>query len=88
MEKYIPLVLAILLTALGITVEHSIFNASVHTVSENRWMSYGLEGFVFMIWALGMFVIGATHQDFCQEERDGGRKRETVAASRLFVFSK
>ena len=88
MEKYIPLVLAIFLTAVGITVEHSIFNASVHTVSDHRWMSYGLEGFVFMLWGLGMFVIGATHQDLCQEQRPSGRQREMVAASRLFEFSK
>jgi ABC-type dipeptide/oligopeptide/nickel transport system permease component len=88
MEKYIPLVLAIFLTAVGITVEHSIFNASVRAMSEHRWMSYGLEGFVFMLWALGMFVIGATHQDFCQEQRPSGRQREMVAASRLFEFSK
>jgi ABC-type dipeptide/oligopeptide/nickel transport system permease component len=88
MEKYIPLALAIFLTAVGITVEHSIFSARVHSMTENQWMSYGLEGFVFILWALGMFVIGATHQDFCPEQMPSGRKREMVAASRLFEFSK
>jgi hypothetical protein len=88
MQKYIPLVLAIFLTAMGITVEHSIFNASIHTMTGNPWMSYGLEGFVFMVWGLGMFVIGATHQDFYQGDMLSRRQREMAGASYRIEFSR
>jgi hypothetical protein len=67
MAKYIPLGFAVFLTALGITIEHSIVSMGVAETSF-RWLSYGLEVFVFVIWTIGIFVIGATHKDFCQED--------------------
>ena len=63
MQKYLPLSLAILLTSICIGIVHSIFNARLHPVSEISWMSYGLEGFVFLLFALGMFVVGGMQQD-------------------------
>jgi hypothetical protein len=81
MAKYIPLGLAVFLTALGITIEHSIVSVSV---SETSYLSYGLEVFVFVIWAIGMFVIGATHQDFCQEDVLARPSREALDPSDVF----
>jgi hypothetical protein len=88
MEKYIPLGLAIFLVIGGITIEHSIFNAGLHTTAQTRWMSYGLEGFVFILWALGMFVIGAIHKDFCQGDIFSGSRREIFSSSTLIELSK
>jgi len=62
MEKYVPLALSIFLLLVFGFVAHSIFNATLET--STPVLTYGLEGFVFILWSLGMFVIGATCQDF------------------------
>jgi hypothetical protein len=61
MDKYIPLALAIALTAGGYYVERSIFIGSQH------WMTYGLGVFVFLLWAVAMFVIAVTYKDLGEE---------------------
>jgi len=57
MDKYIPLVLIILLTLGGYYIERSIFIAGQH------WMTYGLGVFVILLWAVAMFVIVVTYKD-------------------------
>ena len=66
MEKYVPLALSIFLLVVFGFVAHSIFNATLETTTPV--LTYGLEGFVFILWSLGMFVIGATCQDFGRSE--------------------
>ena len=57
MDKYIPLGLAIALTAGAYYIEQSIFIAGQH------WMTYGLGVFVILLWAVAMFVIAVTYKD-------------------------
>jgi hypothetical protein len=61
MEKYIPLALAIALTAGAYYIESSIFTAGQHV------MSYGLGVFVFLLWVVAMFVIAVTYKDLREE---------------------
>jgi hypothetical protein len=68
MEKYVPLALSIFLLLVFGFVEYSIVNASLETTTPV--LTYGLEGFVFMLWSLGMFVIGATYQGFGRSEAE------------------
>jgi hypothetical protein len=57
MDKYIPLVLIILLTLGGYYIERSIFIAGQH------WLTYGLGEFVFLLWAVAMLVIVLIYKD-------------------------
>ena len=68
MEKYVPLALSTFLLLVFGFVAHSIFNATLETTTPV--LTYGLEGFVFVLWSLGMFVIGATYQDFGRSEAE------------------
>jgi hypothetical protein len=62
-SKYVPLLLVIVFVAGAILIEHSIINARHLGNGEGAWMFYGLEGFVFALLAIGIFVIGATHRE-------------------------
>jgi hypothetical protein len=66
-EKYLPLALAILLTVGGYVVERSIFSSGLPTMNDYRWISYGLGGFVFLLWAVAMLVIGVTYKDLAEQ---------------------
>ena len=66
MEKYIPLALAIFLILVGISVEHSILYANVPPAAQVPWMTNGLAAFLFIIWAIGMFVIIIIYKTFSQ----------------------
>ena len=68
MEKYVPLALSIFLLLVFSFVAHSIMSASLETTTPV--LTYGLEGFVFVLWSLGMFVIGATYQGFDKSEAE------------------
>jgi hypothetical protein len=57
MEKFLPVILIILLTIGGIYIERSIFSTAKH------WMTYGLGIFVFLLWVVAMVVIGLTYKD-------------------------
>ena len=60
--KYIPLALVIAIIAGLIVIQHSIINAR-HPGSGGEIMSYGLEVFVFVLFAVAIFVIGAVHRE-------------------------
>jgi hypothetical protein len=60
MGSYIPLLLSIFLLLIFGSIEHSIMKSE----AINPFMTYGLSGFVCVLWALGMFVIGATYETF------------------------
>ena len=63
MEKYIPHSLAIALTVGVFYVERSMFTPGLPSMDDIRWLSYGLSGFVFLLWAVAMFVIAVTYKD-------------------------
>ncbi len=63
MDKYIPLGLAILLTVGGYYVQRSMFSPGLPSMDDIRWLSYALSGFVFLLWAVAMFVIAVTYKD-------------------------
>jgi ABC-type dipeptide/oligopeptide/nickel transport system permease component len=82
---YLPLSLAGILTALCIGIIHSIF-AARHPMSEVSWLSYGLEAFVFVVFALGIFVVGTMQQDFCESVDTDDRRQETVTTTHSMEF--
>jgi hypothetical protein len=63
--KYVPLALIIAIVAGVIVIEHSIINGR-HPGMDAEWMSYGLEVFVFVLFAVAIFVIGAMHRELGQ----------------------
>lgn len=67
MGNYIPLLLSIFLLLIFGSIEHSIMKSE----AINPFMTYGLAGFVCVLWALGMFVIGATYETFGSGGRQG-----------------
>jgi hypothetical protein len=67
LEKYIPLALAIALTAGAIYIERSIFSAGLPIIYAYHWLSYGIGIFVFLLWVVAMFVIAVTYKDLREE---------------------
>jgi hypothetical protein len=67
LEKYIPLALALALTAGAIYIERSIFSAGLPIIYAYHWLSYGIGIFVFLLWVVAMFVIAVTYKDLREE---------------------
>jgi len=81
MSTYIPLALVIVMVAGAIVIERSIITARHGTAGEPSFMSYALEVFVFILFAVAISVIVAVHRElgmwgfdtYLQSQQRGGQ---------------